>query len=51
LTSIKVSRGSQVNAGTVLGNADNGEDGDGQLVFMVSNGNGYLNPESWLRSR
>ena len=52
LTSIKVQRGTQVNAGTVLGNADKGEDGDGQVVFMVSNSSGgYLNPESWLRSR
>jgi len=51
LTSIKVSRGSGVHAGTVLGNAGVGEDGDGQVVFMVSNSNGYLNPETWLRSR
>ncbi|HEY2726320.1 MAG TPA: peptidoglycan DD-metalloendopeptidase family protein [Parafilimonas sp.] len=52
LTSIKVQRGTQVNAGTVLGSADKGEDGDGQVVFMVSNSSGgYLNPESWLRSR
>jgi septal ring factor EnvC (AmiA/AmiB activator) len=51
LASIKVSRDAQVQAGTVLGTSDRGEDGDGQVVFMVSNGNGYLNPESWLRSR
>jgi murein hydrolase activator len=52
LTSIKVQRGTQVNAGTVLGNADKGQDGDGEVVFMVSNSNGsYLNPESWLRPR
>ena len=51
LASIKVARDTQVQAGTVLGTADRGEDGDGQVVFMVSNGNGYLNPESWLRSR
>ncbi|HEX5152878.1 MAG TPA: peptidoglycan DD-metalloendopeptidase family protein [Parafilimonas sp.] len=51
LASIKVSRDAQVQAGTVLGTADRGEDGDGQVVFMVSNGNGYLNPENWLRSR
>jgi len=51
LTSIKVSRGAQVHAGTVLGSADRGEEGDGQVVFMVSNGGGYLNPESWLKSR
>jgi hypothetical protein len=41
-----------VNAGTVLGNADKGQDGDGEVVFMVSNSNGaYLNPENWLHSR
>jgi septal ring factor EnvC (AmiA/AmiB activator) len=51
LSSIKIARGAQVHAGTVLGAADRGQDGDGQVVFMVSNGNGYLNPESWLRSR
>lgn len=52
LTSIKVQRGTQVNAGTVLGNADKSGDGDGEVVFMVSNSNGgYLNPESWLRPR
>ena len=52
LTSIKVQRGAQVNAGTVLGNADKGQDGDGEVEFMVSNSSGnYLNPESWLRPR
>ena len=52
LASVKVERGTQVNAGSVLGSADRGPDGDGQVVFMVSNSNGgYLNPESWLRSR
>jgi septal ring factor EnvC (AmiA/AmiB activator) len=51
LTSIKVSRGTSVHAGTVLGNAASGDDGDGQLLFMVTNGNSNLNPESWLRSR
>lgn len=51
LTSIKVSRGAQVHAGTALGNADRGSDGDGEVVFMVSNGGGYLNPEGWLKSR
>ncbi|HYK45057.1 MAG TPA: peptidoglycan DD-metalloendopeptidase family protein [Parafilimonas sp.] len=51
LSSIKVSKGSQVNAGSVLGAAGTGGDGDGEVVFMVSNSSGYLNPESWLRSR
>jgi septal ring factor EnvC (AmiA/AmiB activator) len=50
LTNIKVSTGSQVHAGTVLGNADKGQEGDGEITFMVENSSGgYLNPESWLR--
>lgn len=52
LAVVKVQKGTQVNAGTVLGTADKGPDGDGQIVFMVSNSNGgFLNPESWLNPR
>ena len=51
LASIKVSKGTNVHAGTVLGNADKAADGDGQVTFMVMNGNNYSNPESWLRPR
>jgi septal ring factor EnvC (AmiA/AmiB activator) len=52
LTNIKVSTGAQVHAGTVLGNADKGQEGDGEIVFMVENSSGgYLNPESWLRPK
>ncbi|MBV9963614.1 MAG: peptidoglycan DD-metalloendopeptidase family protein [Parafilimonas sp.] len=51
LTSIKVNKGTNVHAGTVLGNADKAADGDGQVTFMVMNGNNYSNPESWLRPR
>jgi septal ring factor EnvC (AmiA/AmiB activator) len=52
LNNIKVSTGTQVHAGTVLGTADRGQDGDGEIVFMVENSSGgYLNPEGWLRSR
>ena len=35
LTSIQVSRGAQVHAGTVLGNADRGEEGDGQVLTSI----------------
>ncbi len=50
LTNIKVSTGTQVHAGTVLGNADKGQTGDGEVTFMVENSSGgYMNPESWLR--
>lgn len=51
LTSINVSRGSQVHAGTILGKAGTSDDGDGQILFMVTNGTGNLNPESWLGGR
>jgi septal ring factor EnvC (AmiA/AmiB activator) len=51
LNSVKVSKGSQVNAGSVLGTAGTGGNGDGEIVFMVNNSNGPVNPESWLRSR
>lgn len=52
LTNIKVGNGTQVNAGSVLGSADRGQDGDGEIVFMVENSSGsYMNPESWLRPR
>lgn len=52
LNSVKVNKGSEVHAGTVLGAADRGQEGDGEIVFMVSSSSGsYLNPESWLRSK
>lgn len=51
LSNVQVSKGSSVHAGTVLGKADNGQSGDGEVSFSVSNGSGFLNPENWLRSR
>lgn len=52
LNSVKVSKGADVHAGTVLGTADRGQEGDGEVGFMVVNSSGaYLNPESWLKSR
>ena len=50
LNNIKVKSGTEVHAGTVLGTAGPGSEGDGEIVFMVENSSGgYLNPESWLR--
>lgn len=51
LSGVQVSKGSEVHAGTVLGKADAGQSGDGEMTFTVSSGSGFLNPESWLRSR
>ncbi|HYJ63327.1 MAG TPA: peptidoglycan DD-metalloendopeptidase family protein [Parafilimonas sp.] len=51
LSSVQVNKGTDVHAGTVLGKADSGQSGDGEVGFTVSNGSGFLNPEGWLRSR
>ncbi len=51
LSNVQVSKGSEVQAGTVLGKADVGQSGDGETGFTVSSGTGFLNPESWLRSK
>ena len=51
LSGVQVTKGTAVHAGTVLGKADAGQSGDGEMVFSVSNGAGFLNPESWLKAR
>ena len=52
LSSINVSVGQEVRAGTLLGRSGINLEGEGALLFMISNDKGYfLDPESWLRSR
>lgn len=51
LSSVNVSRGDKVKAGTLLGKAAEGDDGEGQITFMVSNDKTNLNPEVWLKRR
>lgn len=51
LSSANVSRGDKVKAGTLLGKAAEGDDGEGQITFMVSNDKTNLNPEVWLKKR
>ncbi|RXK81729.1 murein hydrolase activator EnvC family protein [Filimonas effusa] len=52
LSGVSVSRGQKVRAGTILGRASAGSDGDGQTTFMVSNEKGnFFNPEFWLKRR
>lgn len=51
LSSVQVAKGAQVNAGTVIGKADAGQSGDGEITFSVLNVAGFLNPEGWLKSR
>ncbi len=52
MNAISVNKGDNVKVGTFLGKAAMGDDGDGQIIFMVSNDKDVnLDPESWLRSR
>jgi murein hydrolase activator len=51
LSSVNVSKGTQVRAGTVLGKAAANEAGAGEIMFMVSAGSRFVNPESWLKRR
>jgi septal ring factor EnvC (AmiA/AmiB activator) len=52
LSSTSVSKDQLVQAGTQLGKSGTGSDGDGALLFMVTNDKGTpLNPKSWLRAR
>lgn len=52
LSSIHVSVGQEVKAGSLLGKSGNGVDGEGAVLFMVNNEKGTpLNPEGWLKAR
>ena len=51
LSGVQVSKGTDVHAGTLLGKADAGQSGDGEITFSVSNGAGFTNPEGWLKAR
>jgi septal ring factor EnvC (AmiA/AmiB activator) len=51
LSSIAVSVGQEVRAGTVLGKSGINLEGEGSLLFILSKEGKSLDPESWLRSR
>lgn len=51
LGTVNVNKGDKVRAGTLLGKAASGDDGDGQITFMVSNDRSNLNPETWLKRK
>lgn len=52
LSSVSVNKGDQVNAGTVLGKTAAADDGQGQLLFMITDDKGNkLDPERWLKPR
>ncbi|MES2330195.1 MAG: peptidoglycan DD-metalloendopeptidase family protein [Bacteroidota bacterium] len=52
LSSVSVSKDQLVKAGTVLGKSGTSIDGEGVLLFMISNDKSVpLNPEPWLKPR
>jgi len=52
LSSINVSVGQEVRAGTLLGRSGINLDGEGALLLMISNEKGiFLDPENWLKNR
>lgn len=52
LSTASVQKGQEIKAGKVVGKAAVGTNGDGQIIFMVTNEkNVNLNPESWLKPR
>jgi septal ring factor EnvC (AmiA/AmiB activator) len=52
LSSIVVSVGQEVKGGTLLGKSGINLDGEGALLFMISNEKGsFLDPENWLKIR
>lgn len=52
LSNINVSVGQEVRAGTVLGRSGVNIEGEGSLLFMISNDKGaFLDPENWLKNR
>lgn len=52
LSSIQVSVGQEVKAGTLLGKSGINLDGEGALSFIINNEKGVaLDPESWLKSK
>lgn len=52
LSSISVSLGQQVKAGSVLGRSGKSIDGEGAIIFVINNEKGSpMNPEMWLKPR
>ena len=50
LASVSVSKGQEVNAGSVIGKAGTNDEGEGWLSFMITNEKSvFLNPQSWLK--
>lgn len=51
LSSVNVSKGSNVSMGQLIGKAANNDDGDGEIIFVVNIESTFVNPETWLKGR
>lgn len=51
LASVTVSKGQEVKTGQVIGKAGTNEDGDGQILFVVTIESKFVDPEQWLKPR
>ena len=49
LSSVNVIKGTVVSTGQVIGRADENEDGDGEIIFVVNIESTFVNPEFWLK--
>ena len=51
LTSVSVSKGAEVKMGQLIGKAGTNDEGEGELLFMVTNEDKFQNPELWLKPK
>ena len=51
LSSVSVNKGQTIKTGQVVGRVGTNLDGDGQIDFILTRENQFLNPSSWLRNR
>jgi septal ring factor EnvC (AmiA/AmiB activator) len=51
LSSINVSKGNEVKMGQVIGRAGVNDEGEGEILFAVSMGSDFMDPQLWLKSR
>ncbi|MCW3081474.1 peptidoglycan DD-metalloendopeptidase family protein [Segetibacter sp.] len=52
LSSVNVNKDQEIKSGTVIGRAASNDEGEGEVVFMVTNEHSvFLNPEQWLRRK
>jgi len=51
LTGISVSKGTEVKMGQVIGRAGVNDEGEGEILFAVSIGADFMDPQLWLKSK